>query len=280
MSPAGQFGTDPVWCEEYGYGLGRPNGVLVLKYRSAGVLDFGERRQDLLHQFYWAPGGVLSARHGLNAQFIGTREAFWVHRAVTHDVRVTGTEFAYRVFLREVPPALDSLRAGAISIDPEATRLLQAIARPDHDEAQALEARAHILAGLGASTRELAGHHPVGAGFATTVARALAHDPGDPTRLEEWASRLHISAKTLQRDFVREFGTSYTRWRTSLRLRAAHVLVETQPVATVARRVGYASVSAFVAAFAKEFGYTPGVIGRGAIGKSWHQTPRDEQEAS
>jgi AraC-like DNA-binding protein len=99
---------------------------------------------------------------------------------------------------------------------------------------------------------------PAAGGFAATVARALLQDPADRTELREWAARLHVSLKTLQRDFVREYGTSYRRWRTELRLRVSRVLLETQPVAEVAHRVGYASPSAFIAAFAREYGYTPG----------------------
>lgn len=93
---------------------------------------------------------------------------------------------------------------------------------------------------------------------AMTVARALLHNPADPTELREWATRLHVSIKTLQRDFLREYGTSYSRWRTELRLRASRVLLETRPVAEVAHRVGYATPSAFIAAFVREYGYTPG----------------------
>jgi AraC-like DNA-binding protein len=95
-------------------------------------------------------------------------------------------------------------------------------------------------------------------GLAATVARALLQNPADRTELREWAARLHVSMKTLQRDFVREYGISYRRWRTQLRLRISRVLLETQPVAEVAHRVGYASPSAFIAAFAREYGYTPG----------------------
>jgi AraC-like DNA-binding protein len=91
-----------------------------------------------------------------------------------------------------------------------------------------------------------------------TVARHLSHDPGDPTSLAEWADRLRVSVKTLQRDFAREFGSSYTAWRTKLRLRAARALLEAEPVIKVAHRVGYASPSAFITAYAKEHGHTPG----------------------
>ncbi|MGW1989532.1 helix-turn-helix domain-containing protein [Embleya sp. NPDC001921] len=83
----------------------------------------------------------------------------------------------------------------------------------------------------------------------------MSHDPADPTRLDEWAARLHISPKTLQRDFVREFGMSFTRRGTLLRLGV-------EPVSVVARRVGYSSVSAFVLAFAKEYGSPPGRYAR------------------
>lgn len=252
------FGTDPLRCEEYGYGLGLPTGILVLKYRAAGLLAFGEGRQDFLHQLYWSPDGVLSARHGGDAQFVGPKEAFWAHRAVSHEVRAADRQTVYRICLREVPAALAGLRAGAVSIDDEAARLVQAIARPGYDRHEALAARPRIMTGFGASTREFVGHHATGTGFAMTVARTLSHNPGDPVRLDEWAERLHISVKTLQRDFAREFGMSYSQWRTELRLRASRALLETQPVAEVARRVGYASPSAFIAAFSKEYGCTPG----------------------
>ncbi|WP_255421053.1 helix-turn-helix domain-containing protein [Micromonospora sp. M71_S20] len=69
---------------------------------------------------------------------------------------------------------------------------------------------------------------------------------------------MHVSVKTLQRDFTREFGMSYSQWRTRLRLRASLALLETRPVGEVAHRIGYASPSAFIAAFAREYGYTPG----------------------
>jgi AraC-like DNA-binding protein len=250
--------SEPVACEEYGYGLGSPTGILVLRYRAAGPLAFGGARQDFLHQFYWSPDGVLVATHGGTTRFVGRREAFWVRRAVDHEVRAADRQTVHRVCLREVPPHLTALRAGAVSLDEGAARLVTALARPDFDERAAPAARLRVLAGLGATTEEFVAHHAVGTGFAMTVARSLSHDPGDPTRLDEWAARLHISVKTLQRDFAREFGMTFTQWRTKLRLRAARALLGTEAVGAVAHRVGYASPSAFVTAFAKEYGYTPG----------------------
>ncbi|MEO3785788.1 AraC family transcriptional regulator [Actinocorallia sp. B10E7] len=247
------------WCEDYGYGIGRPDGVRVLKYRSSGLLEFREGRQDFLNQLYWTPDGMLSTLTGMNAQFIGPKEAFWARRTADHEVSAGGGRTVYRICLRQVPPALKELSVGAVSVDAEAARLIQALATPGLDEEEALDARARIMAGLGATTREFVGHHTRGPGFALTVARALTHEPGDATRLDEWAVRLRTSVKTLQRDFDREFGMSYTQWRTRLRLQAARVLLEERrPVIQVAHRVGYASPSAFIQAFTKEYGHTPG----------------------
>jgi AraC-like DNA-binding protein len=95
-------------------------------------------------------------------------------------------------------------------------------------------------------------------GLTNEVARALTADPGDRTELREWAARLHVSVKTLQRAFLREYGTPYRNWRTGVRLDASQALLETRPVAEVALRVGYASPSAFIAAYARKYGRTPG----------------------
>ncbi|MEU2661519.1 AraC family transcriptional regulator [Micromonospora sp. NPDC007220] len=250
--------ADPVSCEEFGYGLGQPDGILVLRYRSVTRLAFGENRQDFLHQLYWSPDGLLSARHGRHTSFTGPDEVFWAHRAVTHEVQAADRQTVYRICLREVPAALDGLRAGVAAIDAEAARLVLALTDPGYDERDAPEARSRIMAGIGVPSHPADDRQAGRPGVAVTVAMALAHDPGDTTSLAEWAERLHVSVKTLQRDFTREFGMSYSQWRTKLRLRASLALLETRPVGEVAHRIGYASPSAFIAAFAREYGYTPG----------------------
>ncbi|GGV09685.1 AraC family transcriptional regulator [Actinomadura cremea] len=237
--------------EEYGYGLGDPGGLLVLKYRSSGGIDFGESRQDFLHQLYWSPDGPLATSQGF---ITAPLEAYWVRRAVSHELRAGDRQTVYRICLREVPAALTALRTGPLAIDGEAARLIERIARRDCDETAALAARRRIVAGLGGPPRR----GPAGTGVALTVARALSRDPADQTRLDEWAERLRVSVKTLQRDFVREFGMPYTQWRTKLRLRSARVLLCFTPVTQVAPLVGYASPSAFITAFTKEYGHTPG----------------------
>lgn len=67
------------------------------------------------------------------------------------------------------------------------------------------------------------------------------------------------SERTLARVFVAETGVSFGRWRTLIRIQAAlTALAGGEPVGNVARRVGYDSDSAFVQAFRRETGVTPG----------------------
>ncbi|MCM2389667.1 AraC family transcriptional regulator [Streptomyces albipurpureus] len=258
MSVTGHIRTAPARCDEYGYGLGRPSGILVFRYRSAGAMEFGANRQDFLHQLYWSPDGMLSTVYGRHSRFVGPQEAFWSERAVNHEVRAADRQTVYRICLRQTPEALTDLRIGPVEVGREAARLIQMIGSPGCGESEALIAREQIMAALLPSPCDVTALGATGHGHALAVARVLSHDPGDATPLDEWAARLHISTKTLQRDFLREFGMSYTHWRTGLRLRTARVLLGTEPVTTVARRVGYASPSAFVMAFAKEYGLTPG----------------------
>ncbi|MFC5754665.1 helix-turn-helix transcriptional regulator [Actinomadura rugatobispora] len=250
--------VNPERCEEFGYGLGTPGGILILRYRSSGSLSFGPQRQDFLHQLYWSPDGVLASAHGPSSCFTASEEAFWARRAVVHEVTAGERQTVYRVCLREVPPGIGGLHAGPVSLTEEAALLVQEISRPGYDAAAALAARERIMAGLAASSDAQAAARASGLGFARSVARRMTHDPGDPTGLAEWADHLRISVKTLQRDFTREFGMSYTTWRTKLRLSAARALLRTEPVTKVAHRVGYGSPSAFIAAYAKEYGHTPG----------------------
>ncbi|WP_433169778.1 helix-turn-helix transcriptional regulator [Kribbella sp. CA-247076] len=256
------FGTDPETCDEFGYGLGTPGGILVLRYLARAALEFGSSRQDWLHQLYWSPDGVMSASYQSSTEFVGAGEAVWVHRAVSHALysKAAGSSrhTVYRICLREVPDGLTGLRIGTVAVPPAVADAIRSLTMRGLAEADGLELRARVMSGLGEPVRDITDPSGNGNGFALRVARALTHDPADPTGLDEWAARLHVSAKTLQRDFQRQFGQSFTSWRSGLRLRASLVLLDTYPVSEVAHRVGYSSPSAYIAAFRRAYGRTPG----------------------
>ena len=89
----------------------------------------------------------------------------------------------------------------------------------------------------------------------------ILSDPADDRSLEQWASLLNMTSRTLTRAFSAEIAMSFAQWRRLVRMRAAlgH-LSEGASVKAVARRVGYSTTSAFISAFRKTVGYTPGEV--------------------
>jgi AraC-like DNA-binding protein len=102
---------------------------------------------------------------------------------------------------------------------------------------------------------------------ARAVAEALQSRPDDARSLAQWGRAVGASARTLARAFVADTGIGFERWPTLARLRLVLPrLAAGQPISTVARHVGYRTPSAFVAAFRRETGVTPG--------EYFHRQPR------
>src|SRR3546814_19569192 len=71
------------------------------------------------------------------------------------------------------------------------------------------------------------------------IAQALADDPGNPRRVDEWARWAAMAPRTLIRRYVPETGLPFSDWRPRLRLiRALDMLARSE-----ARRGGKAWVS-------------------------------------
>lgn len=94
---------------------------------------------------------------------------------------------------------------------------------------------------------------------AAAIARRLLDDPTDDRSLVEWGRTVGASRRTLVRLFRSETSLTFTEWRTRCRIRAALPQLSVgDSVSAVAHRAGYQNVSAFVAAFRRTIGITPG----------------------
>ena len=94
---------------------------------------------------------------------------------------------------------------------------------------------------------------------ARTLAERLQAEPADPAPLADLARASGASLRTLQRLFPAETGLTLEAWRQKARLIAAvAALSGGAPVTTTALDCGYESPSAFIAAFKRQFGVTPG----------------------
>lgn len=261
MSFTGHINASEVWVEEFGYGLGPPTGILLLRYPAAqGAIRFPEARDDYVHRLFWSPDAMLAVRRGGATAFTNAGQAFWVRRGSTVEIAACEPQTVYVVCWRQAVPELTALAAGCLRFSARGREIVLALTRPGVAEEVGLALRDEIFECLGEITP--LDHETRGNGLARQVAASMIANPADTTELAGWARRLHTSAKTLQRDFNREYGVSWTHWRTRLRLHASLALLDKLAVTEVAHRVGYASPSAYVAAFSREFGETPGALAR------------------
>lgn len=93
---------------------------------------------------------------------------------------------------------------------------------------------------------------------ARRLAELMTAHLGTPHSLAQLAGRAGASLRTLERCFLEETGIAVGEWRRRMRLLEAVKRLEAgMPVTQVAFDVGYRTVSAFSAAFSRQFGAPP-----------------------
>lgn len=85
---------------------------------------------------------------------------------------------------------------------------------------------------------------------------------GKVPTLDEIANNYGISARIINDEFKKTYGSSIYNYIAELRLNAAHdALVSTKvPMKVIADNLGYSHVNHFISAFGKKFGYSPGSL--------------------
>ncbi|MFT2019851.1 helix-turn-helix domain-containing protein [Streptomyces sp. 796.1] len=267
MSPNGHLELVPdaaaVPPEQWPYGA-----VLVGSFAMAGGQWFGQH-QHRAHQLAWAKEGVLAVRAAGNTWILPPSMALWLPARTVHATGATGRAALLRSLY--FPPERCPVRwerPTVVAVSALLRELIGTLA--DGSLGSGARGRAEavvfdqlrpvsvttVLAPLPRDPR------------AREVAAALRHHPADDRTLADWGRTVGTSARTLARAFVADTGLPFGQWRARLRLQAAlPLLAAGAPVTAAARRVGYASTSAFVAAFRRTVGVPPrayfGQSGRG-----------------
>lgn len=92
----------------------------------------------------------------------------------------------------------------------------------------------------------------------------LLHKPDEHLHVRDVAKASGMSERTMARVFLRETGLSFRDWRVRLKLMMSMETLEvSKNVTRTAFDCGYDSTSAFIAAFKRQFGKTPGEFLRG-----------------
>ena len=210
-------------------------------------------RHDLA-QIVFAKRGVMRVHTATGAWVVPPDRALWMPAGVIHWIHCR-TAVAMRTIYLD--PTAASL-GGEASCSPRA----RSCARSSCDWSRAARRAGALLAML---VGELAAvpvaplHLPEPRDpRLRRVCAALVADPGAATSLAAHARAAGASPRTVMRLFLSETGLSFRAWQRQLRLLVAlERLAEGQPVTSVALDLGYASPSAFIAAFRAALGVTP-----------------------
>ena len=210
------------------------------------------------HQLAWAPSGVLTVRTAATAWVLPPTRALWIPAGIRHETLAAGSATMRSMYLQPDRCPVPWPECTPVAASPLLAELIGYLEDPGLDAGRRERAEAlvaDLLAPVPMAAIDVRLPRP---GPARQVARALLDDPADPRTLAEWGREAGASERTLARAFTAGTGLSFGRWRALARLRAAlPALAEGQPVAAAARRAGYESASAFVAAFRRETGQTP-----------------------
>jgi AraC-like DNA-binding protein len=217
-------------------------------------------------QLLFPSRGTLTVHTEAGLWVVPFHQAVWVPAGVRHDVEVAGGVAMRALYLR---PAAFPARRGrlpevcrVVEISPLLREILRRVLRLRTLDRRVVAER-HLLAVLLDEITVLPlapldltmPRDPRG----VRAAEWIRTEPAARHTLAEAARAAAASPRTLERLFRSETGLPFGVWRQRARLlRALQRLAEGEPVAAAASAVGYESTSAFVAAFRRALGTTPG----------------------
>jgi AraC-like DNA-binding protein len=227
----------------------------------------------VIEQHAHAKGQLIYAAHGVmvvaseSGQWIvPPTRGIWMPAGRVHWIRCVGVVHMRSLYVR--PGAAPRLPAHsqAVGISPLLRELIQAAIEvrtpyaPGSRDGRLMRLLPDELQALPVLPLHLP--QPTDARLQRICTHLLAH-PDDGATLADWAQRLAVDAKTIQRLFARETGMTFGQWRQQARLlRALERLACGEKVVDIALGLGYDSPSAFATMFKRQFGLPPSAFFR------------------
>lgn len=259
--------------------IGQPQPATALGPPEPAPLRFllsGPTRRELAHaeQVGWHdhaqhqlihPGrGILQVFTPHGSWVVPSHRALWLPAGVPHAHRAHGsTRMQTLAFAADVNP-LSLERPTVLAVSPLLREVITALTTTAPPDSAPTARERHNLEQVALDqlrrVEALPLHLPAPSDDRLlNVAALLAADPADPRPLGALGAAVGASERTLSRLFRQETGMTFTQWRAQLRLHHALTLLATGvPVGSAAIACGYGGASAFIEAFRKAFGTTPG----------------------
>lgn len=209
------------------------------------------------HELLWNLRGASSVTVADRTWAITPTTGLWLPAGTVHTARApAGTWYRAAQFgVHAVRPLADA--PVAVDVTPLLALLLDRLQDPALAEASRALTEQMVLDLLVPAPHEVAVTTPRSP-LLRPVVDALTADPGDPRALADWATALGVSPRSLTRAFRAETGLSLGGWQAAVRAqRAVLLLAAGERVDDVAEAVGYATASAFGAAFRRRTGRSP-----------------------
>lgn len=229
------------------------------------ALSVGPLVEDEHGVLLWVHTGTAGFEAGTTRITLGAGAALWVPPGIEHRTRTEpgAVVFPYLLQLDALPGILGEVHVVRIPRGWEEWLIHRwddnsaaSAALPDVDALLWLVARPNASV-----------PRPVGVPEALTLPRSrearavaltLLDDPAGARDLAWFADRERVSARTIQRQFRRETGTTFADWRSIVRIGiAARRLSEGHAVAPTAREVGFRTTAGFSHAFRRRTGVAP-----------------------
>jgi AraC-like DNA-binding protein/quercetin dioxygenase-like cupin family protein len=252
--------TQPASAREDGFDVRS----LSVTYRDGHLMDLHTHPWG---QLVYAKSGVMHVTAEGRLWFVPPTRAIWIPQLVQHRVMVKG-EVAMRTLYVSSERARQIVRkVEVLEISALLSELIQHIVSirmldphiVEHDHL------ASVLMDLIAAAPAVDLALPLPRDErALRLAEHFQNNPADKRDLEALASEAGASLRTLQRCFTDETGLTLEAWRQKARLvHSAAALAAGVSVTIASMDCGYDSPSAYIAAFRKHFGVTPGRFERG-----------------
>ncbi|WP_210275297.1 AraC family transcriptional regulator [Martelella soudanensis] len=213
-------------------------------------------------QLLWAEEGILRVRSGDTHWLAPSSHCVWIPGDVVHAVAMETDVSACFIYIDPSVTRVDKGECEVLHMTALMRQLILrfcALALETAAKGERLSRLSQViideLATLPSAPLSLpAGSDP----RLKRVTDRLLESPHDHAGLEELARSSGAGVRTLERLFRRETGFSFSEWRSRLRLmEAVNQLSHGKSSTEIAGRLGYMSVSAFVAAFRRHFGVPP-----------------------
>lgn len=210
--------------------------------------------------------GVLVVQTAAGRWVASRDRAVWLPASTWHEHRFYGASRFHAVGFPAAKPPLADPDPTIVAVSPLLRELLIACADPDLTPKEVHRVRAVIRDQLRRSSQQsITLPTPRDPRLCDTCSIVTSQIDRSLT-LGKLARTVGTSERTLSRLFREDLGMTYPKWRRSLRLLSAAILLSSGvPVTVAAHQCGWKTTSSFIETFRRSMGQTPGAYKASAL---------------